>query len=431
MRKVKNVIIGAGISGLTYANFIDEEYLIIEKENTPGGYCKTTLKNDYVWDYAGHFFHFKTNEFKKRFIDSLNSEDYVIQEKKTYIYYKGKLINYPFQMNIHQLDKDEFIDCLYDLFNKPEKDKYDNFLEMLYGKFGKSITEKFLKPYNEKLYAIDLTELDKDAMGRFFPYADKEAIINNMKNSSNKTYNDTFFYPKKGAYVIIKNLLENIETKRLLLNETVKQINLENKTLRLNSGETIEFENLINTIPFNSFLELLNDVKYKELSNKLTFNKVLVFNLGFNKKSKYNKESWIYVPDKNINFYRIGFYDNILNTEKLSMYVEIGYSKDAIVNDNIIKKQLDLTLLNLKKMKIIDDTFKLEDYESILMSPAYVHISSENDKQVREVLDELKHNNVYSIGRYGGWTYCSMEDCMLEAKDLAQNVKGNHYNETN
>ena len=51
---------------------------------------------------------------------------------------------------------------------------------MLYGKFGKGIVEKFLKPYNEKLYAIDLTELDVDAMGRFFPYADKEAIIKNI-----------------------------------------------------------------------------------------------------------------------------------------------------------------------------------------------------------------------------------------------------------
>ena len=56
---------------------------------------------------------------------------------------------------------------------------------MLYGKFGKSITEMFLKPYNEKLYACDLTKLDKDAMGRIFPNADIKAIINNMKDSKN------------------------------------------------------------------------------------------------------------------------------------------------------------------------------------------------------------------------------------------------------
>ena len=31
-----------------------------------------------------------------------------------------------------------------DIFNKEEKDNYDNFLDMLYGKFGKSIVEKFV-----------------------------------------------------------------------------------------------------------------------------------------------------------------------------------------------------------------------------------------------------------------------------------------------
>ena len=55
-------------------------------------------------------------------------------------------------------------------FHKEEKEEYDNFLDMLYGKFGKSIVEKFLKPYNEKLYAVDLTTLDKDAMGRVFSH---------------------------------------------------------------------------------------------------------------------------------------------------------------------------------------------------------------------------------------------------------------------
>ena len=38
---------------------------------------------------------------------------------------------------------------------------------MLYAKFGRGICERFLIPYNEKLYACDLAELDKDAMGRF------------------------------------------------------------------------------------------------------------------------------------------------------------------------------------------------------------------------------------------------------------------------
>ena len=54
-RNVKYLIIGAGISGLTFANYADGDYLIIEKEKEVGGYCRTIKKKDYVWDYAGHF----------------------------------------------------------------------------------------------------------------------------------------------------------------------------------------------------------------------------------------------------------------------------------------------------------------------------------------------------------------------------------------
>ena len=415
--KTKNLIIGAGISGLTLANYLDD-YLIIEKENVVGGYCKTHYVKDYIWDYAGHFFHFKTDEFKKKFIDSLSSDEYVTQDKKTYIYFDDSLINYPFQTNIHELSKEKFIDCLYDLFNKEEKENYDNFLDMLYGKFGKSITEMFLKPYNEKLYACDLKTLDKDAMGRFFPYADIKAIINNMKESKNSSYNNTFLYPKKGAQVIIDILMQKIKKEQILLNTKVTYIDEKNKEAKLSNGEVIQYENLINTIPFNQFLMLFSNPKYSELSNNLTYNKVLVFNLGFNKKSKYDKEHWIYIPDKNINFYRIGFYDNILNSDKLSMYIEIGYSKDKNIGEKEIKNQLDLTLENLRKMQVIDDSFELVAHESIIMDPAYVHINTENNLQIKTIMKELQTNNIFSIGRYGGWTYCSMEDCMIEAKNL-------------
>ena len=186
----KYLIIGAGISGLTFANYLNNsDYLIVEKEKKIGGYCKTNIHGDYVWDYAGHFFHFKTDEMREMFIEYMNDQELISQNKNTKILFKNNLIDYPFQINIHQLEKQDFIDCLYDLFNKTEKEEYDNFLDMLYGKFGKSIVEKFLKPYNEKLYACDLNKLDKNAMGRFFPYADTKKIINNMKNLDNTSYN--------------------------------------------------------------------------------------------------------------------------------------------------------------------------------------------------------------------------------------------------
>lgn len=418
--KTKYLIIGAGISGLTFANYIKNDYLILEKETEVGGYCRTIKKGDFIWDYAGHFFHFKTDEFKKIFMNNVDKKDIIYKNKCTKILYKNRLIDYPFQTNIHQLDKQDFIDCLYDLFNKEEKENYDNFLDMLYGKFGKSIVEKFLKPYNEKLYACDLHNLDKDAMGRFFPYADIKQIINNMKANKDVSYNNSFLYPKNGAGSFIDILYKNLDKGKILLNTNISSIDLQDKTVKTANGEEYEFEYLINTSPLNCFLELFNNSKFSTLSKELSYNKVLVFNLGFNKKSKFVNEHWIYIPEKDSNYYRIGFYDNILDANKLSMYIEIGFSKNANIN---VEEQLKLTLENLKKHGIIDDTMKLEEYVSIIMDPAYVHINSETDKKIQDLKNQLQNKNIYTIGRYGAWTYCSMEDCMLEAKKLSESLK--------
>ena len=176
-----DLIIGGGITGISYALFSkDRETLILEKENELGGYCRTTKRNGYVWDYSGHFFHFQDEEIKNLVFRNIEKSLLKKVDKSTKIYYCDRLIDYPFQKNIHQLPKSELIDCLYDLYNI-HNDEYHTFKQMLYHKFGKSIADKFLVPYNEKLYACDLDRLDVDAMGRFFPYANKEEIIQNFK----------------------------------------------------------------------------------------------------------------------------------------------------------------------------------------------------------------------------------------------------------
>ena len=416
--KTKYLVIGAGLSGLMFANYKKDDYLIIEKENEIGGYCKTIYQDGFIWDYAGHFFHFKTDEMKKFFMDNMKDEKLINQVKNSKIYYKGQIIDYPFQANIHQLEKQEFIDCLYDLFNKTEKDNYENFLDMLYGKFGKSIVEKFLKPYNEKLYACDLNSLDTEAMGRFFPYANISQIINTMKESYGSSYNNTFMYPENGAMSFLNKMYDNLDKTKVKLNTSIVSIDYENKTAITSNNEEIQYEYLINTIPLNHFLNLTESEEDKDLNNSLSYNKVLVFNLGFEKKSDFD-EHWIYFPDKEINFYRVGFYDNILNSDRLSLYIEIGYNKKDTNID--VEDQLNKTLENLTKVGIIKDN-KLISYSTILMDPAYVHIQTKTNEQVESWKEKRKNDNVYSIGRYGGWTYCSMEDAMIAAKSLANTI---------
>ena len=91
-KEVDILIIGAGITGLSLASFLDtDNYLIVEKDSEVGGYCKTTIRNGFVWDYSGHFFHFNNQEIKDYVLENMECDVSTIT-KKTHIHYKNNLI---------------------------------------------------------------------------------------------------------------------------------------------------------------------------------------------------------------------------------------------------------------------------------------------------------------------------------------------------
>ena len=412
-----DIIIGAGISGLSYAFFKGgNDWGIVEAENEVGGYCRTTKRNGFVWDYSGHFFHFQDAHIREILMERLIAENKVIEvEKATNIKYKKLFVDYPFQTNIHQLDKEEFIDCLVDLFSTGEKE-YSNFKEMLYCKFGKSISEKFLIPYNEKLYACDLNILDKNAMGRFFPYAEREQIVLNFRRHENKSYNSSFTYPIDGAIEYIKELVHRLPTEQIKTRCKVVKILSEKKVVVLANGEERHYDRLISTMPFPQLLELTG-IDYNR--DCYSWNKVLVFNIGFDSKGPITDKHWIYFPERKYCFYRVGFYDNILNQNRTSVYVEIGFGKTDVIKPEAWKERV---MADLLKAGLISENQKVVDYEAIIMNPAYVHITDESIVDVKKKKLLLAQNDIYSIGRYGSWTYCSIEDNIKEARTLAESL---------
>lgn len=409
-----DLIIGAGVTGLSYANFTKNEYLILEIDSEIGGYCKTIKQDGFVWDYSGHFFHFNDEKVKRYIFERMDNQTIFTVEKKTQIYYKGAYIDFPFQKNIHQLPKDEFIDCLYDLYYRPEINA-KTFKEMLLSKFGHAISEKFLIPYNEKLYACDLDSLDKDAMGRFFPYADIEDIVNNFKEQSVESYNSSFVYPEGGAIEYVKALAKEVADDKLLLNNGVVEIDVENKVVITESGDTISYDNLITTMPFNKLLKL---VKLDDKIDMYTSNQVLVFNLGFDNESPTDNH-WIYYPSQEYIFYRVGLYNNIFGSHRMSLYVEIGQQSGETIEDKEIL--LSKVLVDLRKVGIITN-HKLISHSFIVMDPAYVHVNKASDSDMKEKMELLHKNDIYSVGRYGAWKYCSIEDNIIEARELAKKI---------
>jgi len=416
MEEVRTLIVGAGMSGLATAAFLGHpDYLIIERDSEIGGYCKTVRKDGFVWDYSGHFFHFKHQDIADYLHSRMPEQSIRKVEKRSFIYYKGGYVDFPFQKNIHQLEKDEFIECLVDLYfartpGQGQALPENNFEEMLYARFGRGIAEKFLIPYNEKLYACRLSSLDRNAMGRFFPHADLPDIIRNMRSADNSSYNASFMYPEGGAFEYVKALASEVRGDRIALDESLLTIDLDAK-VATTTKRAIRFENMVSSIPFPALAKAAG--KLGEPST-WTWNKVLVFNLGFDRKGP-EAVHWVYYPDRALAFYRVGFYDNIFDTDRMSLYVEIGYPADGKVD---VEEMLARTLEDLRRVGVVNQQ-RLVSHHSVVLDPAYVHITEASMRAHAALKQELAARGVYTIGRYGGWTYCSIEDNVLEARALA------------
>ena len=415
MTNVETLIIGAGVTGLAAAGRLQSsDYLVLEADDEIGGYCKTTIRDGFVWDQSGHFFHFRQPETERWLRDRMDTQRIENVRKLAKIAYAGGLIEYPFQKNIHQLPAGDFLECLHDLYfaqsnGAPEIDP-DNLRELLLSRYGNAICRKFLFPYNEKVYVCDLQSLDVGAMGRFFPSPNVDDVIRNFLSPKDDSYNATFTYPERGAFEYVKALATAVDPAAIRTGEAVVGMDLDAREVTTATGEQIRFDRVISSIPLPGLARMAG-VSFDE--GAFSWSKVCVFNLGFDRKGPSDVH-WIYVPSPERSFYRVGFYDNILGTDRMSLYVEVGLGSDAPETD-LLPQVLD----DLRAEGIVDSSHELVAYETVMLDPAYVHLTPAALKEAPRVREVLADRGVHSVGRYGAWRYCSIEDNILEAWELA------------
>jgi protoporphyrinogen oxidase len=430
--EVEYLVVGAGISGLGFANWIAAEaarrggarpeVLVLEADAEPGGYCKTVVQDGFVWDYSGHFFHFKHPEIEAWLRARMPGSDVRTVRRRSRVRFGGVDIDFPFQKNIHQLPRQDFVDCLVDLYFRDEAIldvPAGSFREMLYRRYGRGIADKFLVPYNEKLYATDLGALDRDAMGRFFPHADVADIIRNMRTPDNAGYNATFTYPAGGAIEYVHALLRDLPPGQVACGERVRRIDLATKTA-YTDRRAIRWRAVVSSAPLPALLAMTG-LPHDE--GAWSWNQVLVFNLGFDRKGPEGVH-WMYFPNRETSFYRVGWYDNILGGDRMSLYVELGAPAGAVQRGALDVDAARARVLDDLARERIVDGHRLVSAHDVVLDPAYVHITRRSMAEQQRVAAALAAAGVYPVGRYGGWTYCSIEDNLVETRALAATLAG-------
>ncbi|MDD5613868.1 MAG: FAD-dependent oxidoreductase [Candidatus Omnitrophica bacterium] len=431
---IENLIIGSGITGLSCAyhllnkNSAENFCLIVEKENELGGLARSKIIDGFIFDYSAHLIHTKSRYFSEWLDDNLK-EELNLHKRNAWVYSHGVFTKYPFQANLYGLPKNVVKECLLGLLgingvkNKPAA----NFEEWCYSKFGPGISKHFMIPYNEKFWNTPARRITLDWIDGFVPQPQVRDIVNGTFEYSDKEYgyNSRFFYPKKhGVDILVKTIAKDLNN--IILNKKVIEIDLKEKWVLTLDGEKISYRNLISTVPLIELKSMVLDMdkKISKLFSKLRYISVVNINMGINRNMISDKD-WVYFPEDNFLFYRVGFPMNFAPSSTLkgcsSLYIDVSYSKDFPIQSDK-GAVIDRVKADLVKVGIIakDENIAAIDYNDIKY--AYILYDRNWVKVRQDILNYLSANSVYSVGRFGGWNYLSMEGCFLEGRKTAEQL---------
>ena len=321
--KHPTVVLGGGLAGLSTLWHLQQsgrtDSHLFEKESRVGGLTRSERLNGFTFDYTGHLLHFK-NETVKQLVSQLLDGNLHTITRNSWIFSKGVYTRFPFQTNLYGLPPEVIKECILGFVKARGNDAACamtdekqplSFAAWIDATLGPGIARHFMTPYNEKLWTVPLDELTCEWMGRFVPSTSLEQILDGAlaDQSRNAGYNATFSYPLRGGIEALPQAfaasLANIHTGCELA-----RLDISNRQLHFKSGQTACFHQLVTTMPLPALLRAASDVPQpvREAAQKLRFTSVCNVNLGVDR--SISDKHWIYFPEAEYCFYRIGFSHN-------------------------------------------------------------------------------------------------------------------------
>ena len=424
---MKIVIIGAGPCGLGAAWRLNElnhsDWMLFEKNDCPGGLSASFKDSDgFYWDIGGHVL-FSHYGYFDTVMDTVmdKDQDWLCHERSAWIWMENRFIPYPIQNNIHRLPKEIFRECLHGLLDLPkgsDAKELNHFGDWIEAGFGKGLANCFLRPYNYKVWAYPVEEMNASWVGERVAKVDVKHIIDNYiydKDDIGWGPNSVFRFPKSGGTgTIWKKITANLPAEKINLNTGLKKILLRDKVVELSDGRTEGYDILISTIPITDLVRIsdLDTVAGPLKSNgyglKYSSSHIVGIALKGTPPDSLTNKCWIYFPEDDNPFYRVTVFSNYSPnnvpdiSHSWSLMCEVSESpmkkvnREAIVED-VIQGAINTRLVSDKK-QILHTWYKR-------MEKGYPTPSITRDDVLFPLLKTMEDFSVYSRGRFGAWRY--------------------------
>jgi protoporphyrinogen oxidase len=473
----KCVIIGAGPTGLSAAYHLDEETLLLDKNPTVGGWCRSIEDKGFTFDHAGHIM-FSNDAYVHQLYKILLGNNVHWQNREAWVYSKGVHTRYPFQGALHGLPPAVIKDCIVGAIesrygalknsgSKPvtspcqavdgaaavlsdccadgttleagttsssdeaavTRNRSENFEDFIYRMWGSGIAQHFAIPYNKKLWTVPLAEMETSWLGGRVPLPDLEEIIEGALRPVAKPMgpNARFGYPLRGGFqAMMSGFIPHIKG-AIELNADVLHISPNQHLITLGDGRCYRYENLISTMPLPELIRRIGDdapIRVRNAAAALRHVSVRCVNLGIGRENITDKH-WIYYPEDTI-FHRIFLQGNASPgcnpPGGFGLTCEISYSpaKPLPVEGQAL---IDRCVEDCINVGILTRGDKLVTANTVDMPYAYVIYDHARKQNVEMIKGWLSEHDIILAGRYSEWEYYNSDHAFLAGKKAAESVK--------
>lgn len=429
------VIIGAGLTGISTAYHLEQQgitdYKMFEKQSEPGGLCRSVIQDGFTFDFTGHLLHIGDAYFRNLIEKIIGFDQFNTINRRSFVYSQDTFTPYPYQINLHGLPPDTIVNCIKGYIQRPAIEAPKTFREWVLSNFGAGFGEHFFFPYQEKIFAYPIDKLTASWTSKFVPSTSLEQILYGAlshQTESRVGYNAQFFYPKQGGiYSWVKQFAHTL-TQPIQTDMGVKIIDTKTKEIIFDNGHIEPYDMLINTMPLDSFLRCLKEPSnsfVKSAQNYLKCNQVVNFNLGID--HPISNKHWIYYPEKHYPFYRLGFPHNFA-TSMAPAGCSSLYGEFAHINQSPewVTSTLEKSINKVKQLFSFTNE-NIITQVTMQISHAYVIFDQWRDTNLPHIHAHLNKNALYSIGRYGAWKYASMQDAVMDGKEMVETITGKYY----
>jgi UDP-galactopyranose mutase len=462
----RDVIIGAGPTGLSAAYHLGEGSLLLEQNDSVGGWCRSLESNGFTFDYAGHIM-FSNEPYVHELYRTLLGDNVHWQDREAWIFSKGVYTRYPFQGALYGLPPKVIKECIIGAiesrygrlgktracaternadccadgipelntplaevggdFGRPGSEP-ENFEQFIYRTWGSGIAKHFAIPYNQKLWAIPLSEMETSWLGGRVPLPDLEEMIEGALLPKPKPMgpNARFGYPLRGGFqALMDGFLPRLKGE-LRLNTAVVGISAKDKKLHLSTGESVRYQNLISTMPLPQLIRMLGPevpLDVRRAAEALRYTSVCCVHIGVGRPDITDKH-WIYYPEHTV-FHRIFVQGNAsphcnpAGGFGFTCEITYGPGKPLPCDGEAL---IDLCIRDARSVGFIRDNDPIWATALVHLPCAYVIYDHQRSARVERIRQWLSTADIILAGRYGEWEYYNSDHAFIAGKRAAEHV---------